>query len=422
MHRGALLTRFALMALVVGLAVQVVSPNTAAARSPMPDPAPSVGKMPVVTLEGTHYERGFRHGQLLHYKIVDIVDNYILPQTNRFLFSTILALAGHVIRIDPWVEQEAKGIVDGATKALSAPFRSEKLSKTFTWRDMAVISAYVDYAAIGCSSISIWGERSANSPATAKGFIGRNLDWDLSHALLRNQVLFLHLPKESDEVPFISLGFAGLIGCLSCVNSQGNAVFIHTGPRGTGGSFPPKEAVVPITLALREAIQKPSPQSPDPLAEVVRRIASLPRMGSFLVHLFVPGSEKTPKRYEPATVLELQPGRWAARTSKDAKELKGQAVAGTNHHRKLEKPEPCRRYAGIEEALSAAKEITPFNMRTILKQVRRDDNMQAMVLVPQTRELWLKSAWPCADKSDESCIIWDENTINLDDLFAGKIR
>ena len=80
-------------------------------------PAKTIAGVPVLVLEGDHYQRGYAHGKALRSRILDLVDNYILERTSPLLFYPMLQSVGDLMVVDPGLEEEAKGVVQGAKDA-----------------------------------------------------------------------------------------------------------------------------------------------------------------------------------------------------------------------------------------------------------------------------------------------------------------
>ena len=352
-------------------------------------PAWSFGGARVVVLSGTHRERGVAHGKALAAEVLDVVDNYVLESLNPLLYSVMVSRIDKLMIVDADMQAEAEGLVAGAREALGGNLRSGRLLRDIGWKDVVALNMYVDYVGAGCSSLSAWGDATMNSDLKERAVIARNLDWSLSDALLRNQVLFIHLPSEAGEKPFVSVGFAGFVGCLSCMSETGLAAFLNLGFGSRSGSFPPDYRFAPVSLTLRRGVEMPS--SEDPVGTSVKTLTSAPRVGSFIVHVLSAASRPG----GPAVVVELVSDGQAERQAADEKDLKGCFLVATNHHRKVSRPVECRRYeTAREQARLHLGGFGPAEMWKLAARVRRDDTMQSMLFVPATGELWLAVRGP----------------------------
>jgi hypothetical protein len=351
----------------------------------------------LVVLKGSHYQRGVAHGTALHAEIIDLVDNYLAQKVAvpQFFFAMLRQVAP-LIKVDAGLEQEARGIVEGARTAGGGSFRSRYQDADFTWQEMIALNTYVDYIGTACSSVSAWGEATAGTPLEGESILARNLDWSLAPELLRNQVIFVNLPSEEDEQPFISVGFAGFIGCLSCVNAGHLGAFLNLGYGDKSGRYPPTTEFVPAALAFRLAMEARGPSKGGPLEAFVRALTSHHHVGSFIIHAIVPASVTG----DPALVVELQTDTHEVRYARDDARLKVPTLIATNHNRKGTSPRSCRRYRKARErAALLGREVTPQALWETLAAMRRDDTMQRMLFVPSTGEFWLSVRRP-ADRPD----------------------
>jgi len=350
-------------------------------------PPAHLGGLPVVVLQGTHYERGVAHGAALHKQIIDLVDNYLaLKAASPILFFLMLQQVAPLISVEQGLQDEARGIVDGARKANGGTFRSRHREEDFTWQEILALNTYVDYIGTACSSVSAWGEATADSELKGKAVLARNLDWSLSPDLLRNQALFVHLPAEQGEQPFLSVGFAGFLGCLSCVNKAGLGAFLNLGYGDRAGTFPPTEEFLPAALAFRLAVETVAPPKTSLLDHFVARLTAHHHVGSFIIQAIAP---RDPGQ-DAAVVVELQAGSHALRTAGDDSQFDHPVLVATNHNRKAGKPRACQRYSiALAGAETAGKGFDGDGLWGLLTKMQRSDTMQRMLLVPSTGEFRL---------------------------------
>lgn len=380
-------------------ALLLVSLTTATADE-KPPTAKTVAGVPILVLEGDHYKRGYAHGKALRSQILDLVDNYILERTSPLVFYPMLQSVGELMVVDPGLEEEAKGLVQGARDAGDGTFKSDRLPAAFTWRDILAINTYIDYLGSACSSVSAWGAATQAPPLTGKGALVRNLDWSLSPALLRNQVVFVHKPSEKGKAAMVSVGFAGFLGCLSCINSEGLGVFLNLGFSSRSGKFPPSHRFTPSALALRTAVETlamdgvPGDKTTQ-LEYFVKKLTDTVRVGSFIIHAIAPRTGPA----EPALVVELVAGGHAVRTTEDQPEGSSFSLTATNHNRKLSPPVDCTRYAKAQEFLKKNKtNLGPDSLWELRNLIKRSDTMQSLLFVPATGEVWFSFRKPAPGK------------------------
>ena len=376
------------------------------------------GGLPVVLLKGTHHQRGIAHGKALHNKIVDLVDNYLVRDLNPFMFFAMLKKMGPLITSSEGLIAEAKGIVKGAKEAGGGLFRSKYRDDDFTWQEILALNVYVDYIGTACSSVSAWNQATRKSTLKGQTVIARNLDWSVHEALLRNQVLFVHLPEETNEQPFISIGFAGLMGCLSCANKAGLGAFLNLGYGNRSGSFPPEHPVTPAALAFRQAIETRTPEGKGLLDSFIATLTGTKRTGSFIIHAVTPNDGWT----EPAAVIELLPDEHKVRRAGDDNAFEAPILVATNHHRNAAPARACSRYTiALADAENHSWQYTPDELWKTLWRMRRDDTMQRMLYVPVTGEFRLSTLTPTGKKlklkTYKSTDFSPVDSITLDQLF-----
>jgi hypothetical protein len=368
--------------IIVPIFVALLLPLSATAAPP-----DRLGGLPVVVLQGTHYERGVAHGQALHTQIVDLVDNYLAKKAaSPILFFMMLQQVAPLMETHAGLQDEARGLVDGAKKANGGTFRSRYRDEDFTWQEILALNTYVDYIGTACSSVSAWGEATSEGELKGGALLARNLDWSLSPDLLRNQALFVHLPAEAGEQPFVSVGFAGFLGCLSCINQAGLGAFLNLGYGDAAGTFPPSEKFLPAALAFRLAVETVAPPDKSLLDHFVARLTAHHHVGSFIIQAIAP---RAPGQ-EAAVVVELQAGTHALRTAKDDRQFSHPVLVATNHNRKAGKARTCQRYSiAVAAAQKTGRAFDPDRLWKLLTKMQRSDTMQRMLLVPSTGEFRL---------------------------------
>jgi hypothetical protein len=352
------------------------------ARAEVPE---TVGGLRVVVLEGTHYERGYAHGKALHGRIVDLVDGYLVGRLpNPTLFFLMLRQVAPLLDVDDGLKEEARGLVQGALDANGGTFRSRYRTEDFTWEEILALNTYVDYIGTACSSVSAWGKATAGAGLEGGTVLARNLDWSLHPGLLRNQVLFVHKPAEAGEQPFVSVGFAGFLGCLSCMNGAGLGAFLNLGYGDRAGRFPPTEPFQPAALAFRRALETRPKADTALLDHFVAVLTGRTHVGSFILHAVAPAAGKE----DPAVVVELQAGTHALRRSGDDARFQSPILVATNHNRKAAAPRACQRYAvALADAETREWRYDPDSLWKLLGRMARDDTMQRLLFVPATGEL-----------------------------------
>ncbi|MBP7077258.1 MAG: hypothetical protein KBB11_09455 [Bacteroidales bacterium] len=211
----------------------------------------------VIVVHGTHSERGYAVGFLLADRIADIFNSYLLPafgsyyETGRMLIQT----DAH-ISIDDDYKTEAEAMADAINDA-------GVMEMEVDYVDILLANSFLDLQNFvgkdlgldnGCSSFINWGEATQGTSLNGTPVISRHLDWSNQQAIIRNQVLVVHIPSEENLQPWLLIGFAGQMSVLSGLNASGVAVMQHVlSDVNASASF--SKGYEPIWFSLRKAIE-----------------------------------------------------------------------------------------------------------------------------------------------------------------------
>ncbi|MCK5845807.1 MAG: T9SS type A sorting domain-containing protein [Bacteroidales bacterium] len=184
----------------------------------------------IIKVQGSHYERGFAQGELLGSRITDIFQNYVFPQfgsTATYNQVKAIVATGNLFSIDSLFIVEAKALIAGMNSVNSN-------TQNLDYADILLANSILDIksimqakAGLECSSLMSWGSAtSADATLSGKSVISRHLDWTIKPVLVRNQVMVIHVPSETNEQAWAQIGFAGMISVLSGFNAN-IGVFQH---------------------------------------------------------------------------------------------------------------------------------------------------------------------------------------------------
>jgi hypothetical protein len=317
---------------------------------------------PILTVWGTHAERGYAQGYLKGAEGKEMFEDYIvgyLASGSPFVYGFLRSHFLSNYTVDTEYQEEAAGVIQGLLDAGVDPYVST-LGRNIDATDLLVSNAIVDLStvaardAFGCSSLSSWGSSTIDDPTLAGHLvITRHLDWTKHPALTDNPLLTVHLPSEPDEQPWLSVGYAGLFGALSSVSASGVSAWLNMGNNDSGTAGAPYH---PILLTVRSGMESAdydgdgghTPQ------DVVAAIEDRTRRVDTIVHVTDdegPGSR-------PIIIESNNAAGVAVRDASDNTAIPGDNLAATNHFRVLYPPVYCYRYEAIAESLSASTDIT----------------------------------------------------------------
>ncbi|MEA3448695.1 MAG: T9SS type A sorting domain-containing protein [Bacteroidota bacterium] len=213
----------------------------------------------VVQVWGNHYERGYAQGYLLAGDMYDLLTNYLIPEFGSYMsYAKEVVAAGQHIAIDDKYITEAEGVIAGAADA--------GMDTTgIDYRDILVANSFLDLQGFSgfkhldfgtaCSALMSWGDATINTPLSGESVISRHLDWTVNSSITDNQVMVAHIPSEPDEQNWVMIGFAGQIGALSGVNTNGLAAFQNMMSDFSGQQAQINQGYQPVWFTLRDALE-----------------------------------------------------------------------------------------------------------------------------------------------------------------------
>jgi hypothetical protein len=343
------------------------------------DPASIHGTLSVVDGQrslrvwGTPTQMGHAHGALLRDAIVDVIEHYALQVVPPATLAATGAALGEVGDIAPSLREEAAGIIAGMREHGGAEIPA--LRRELVADDLLALNAMTDLVAIGCSSLSSWGAGVAEDRDGAP-MVVRNLDWSDDADLLEHQIILVTMPSDPTRQPVVSIGFAGYIACLSCLNEAGVTALFNMGyGEHTASLAGAMAGFAPANLLLRDALERRdvdgdgSSRADDGQAAITQAR----HVGRYLVHgVVVRGPESG-----------LGPERLAA----------------TNHLREKAAPTSCSRYTRLVRGAHRTPRFDRAALWDLGRSVRLDEVGHTVLVEPATRELtlWLRRPGDAAD-------------------------
>ena len=196
-----------------------------------------VGRHLVCVMEGTPEEMGYQHGRLLAKQIHYVMKEgyvakalYARGYTRDYIDSQSVRMEKH---FPPEYIAEIKGVVKGLKAAGVNDVGYEEIRMAATQAELlhhppntppdlqnAKTSQELPKS---CSNFAVWGKWTTDG----RLLHGRNLDWPIDNSAQESAAVLVWRPKggipgaRSDAHPFMMVGWAGAIGSVSGMNSQG---------------------------------------------------------------------------------------------------------------------------------------------------------------------------------------------------------
>ena len=212
----------------------------------------SVGGVWEMYLEGGAFERGVIRGKLSkellgrqeQYFVDEILRQVPSPNYLKFLKYFISWFNRN---LDEHIDEEYLLEIYGVS--LFQPdrfdFIAPKFARLLNYHAAHDIGhALVNMNMVGCTSFSVWDERSVDSSL----LVARNFDFYFGDDFSKEKIVCFVNPDQG--YPFAMISWAGMIGAVSGMNDKGLTVTINAAP-----SDIPVEAATPITIVVRKILQ-----------------------------------------------------------------------------------------------------------------------------------------------------------------------
>jgi len=247
-----------------------------------------------------------------------------------------------------------------------------------------------------CSALLVEAERSS----TGGPLMGRNLDYpSLGYA---HQYTLVTVYRPKGKHAFVSVGFPGLVGCLSGMNDAGLSVAVLEVFQAKDGETTFDVEGLPYALCYRKLLEECGT-----IDEAAKLLRSLPRVA--MTNLVVADRDGV-------AVFEVSPRRVEVRRAASG------ILPCTNHYvtpplAPKEQVDVCvtlERYDSLSKALDGRSRLSPEDLRHDLERASLGDlTLQTMVFEPRTLKLHLAVGELPAAKGPF-------HTLELGPLFRGE--
>lgn len=341
-----------------------------------------VSGITVLTVEGTPYEMGFQQGSLLKEDITTIYNIYLKEKVLKVWVKeySILGKGGPKAYSNPRgallefakksekhipaeLVEEMKGLADGAG---------------LKYEDVLIMSSHIDYFAVLCSTFV------ARGAATKDGKLveGRNLDWAQGGLKELDKYAAVIVFKPDNGLPFVSIGYPGIVGVLTGINGAGLAAELNFSMAVSGENGPDG---FPALVLMRKLIQNSST-----IGDAEKFLRGIQKMAGYNV-VAASASEKDARVVEITAktvgTVPLVNDTLVSTNHFMSKELAGK---NTNASGFSSSPSP-ERYARLVQLLKDNRgKIDPAAAMKMMHDggVQVPGTVQTVVISPETGDFW----------------------------------
>lgn len=335
------------------------------------------GRIRVLYLEGTPYERGYQHGKLLREEIKENIGYMYEQALDTYKSKELFAEAYE--RLRPHIPQEyideMHGLAHGAKIPLEMVHHIHALPSLTEWGGKKELKKIVkgmirgDVLGTTCSNFCIDGGNAGDGEM----YTVRILDWGLHKISKLHEYPLLAVHRDPSGHDSVVVGWVGFIGAVSGMNEQG----ITLGEMGY--KDPPHETLrgTPMIFVLREVLKRAGS-----LKEVQEVIKSYPGTNSF-VYLMSDGKSGESEMYvrDSTRFLVFKPGEDINDMDNNIPGIDGMLYAGHYNDRLTEKLNEYRGKATLQDL-----------MDVIIPYAAMKSNFHNVIYMPKSLRLWVNNA------------------------------
>ena len=306
---------------------------------------------------GETKERGFAHGYLLATEIRDDLDAALqsLPNFGAKKYErSLLPWSQRNFVWDEAAAAELDGLFEGLAEKLGPDgLQSRSLGRALTRADIVAINVLADYFGPACSGFAAWGKRTTGGEVIH----GRTLDFPIGPKVIADQIIVASAALPG-RAAWVAIGWPGLIGQYTGMNSPGLTVCIHDAYNlKHGGSA---RGFIARGLLARRMLEAIDPNASDPAEQGAKLAAAQPVACGDLFQLTWPRAAAEKLGGTPSAVLEFDP----ADRKVDIRRMDQTGVLVlTNHFLVRSPPEKCSRFKNMTDALATLeKNGTPVGL------------------------------------------------------------
>lgn len=345
---------------------------------------------PILLLEGSPYEIGYRHGSLLQEKIHRNIENHLTkPSFSEEAKKRIAAFLPEVPRllsyVAPEYREEMEGVADGANVPVSDIIRLNLFPEAFH-----------------CCAVTVKGKAGKDQSL----YHARLLDYGIGKGLESSAAICLI--KSPGKIPFFSVTYAGFIGCITGMNTKK----ISLGEIGGGGYG--RWNGIPMPFLLRTILESASSSE-----EAKKILLTSPRTCEYY---YIVGDGNTQESFgcyaTPETLRFLAPGTdYSISPPLNPEEdcrIETESPLKSSSGFFFSQPEDTLLLTGIiaperypilrERILEQYGSIDEIRLREIIKKpVAKTSNLHNAIFHPSSLRVWVSHAGPSGPELEPAC-------------------
>ncbi|HOX40098.1 MAG TPA: C45 family autoproteolytic acyltransferase/hydrolase, partial [Candidatus Brocadiia bacterium] len=207
--------------------------------------------LPVLHIEGSHYDMGYQHGYLLADWIGDIYDKIISLALERMTHEEF-ELMGRIteLYLPDAYRQETNGLIAGVTAAGG---------NDYSYYEVLAIHTFPDLVGSNCTQFAVSGSRTADGHV----IYGRNLDWDTATQFNRSSNILV-VAAPDDGHMFAAPSTAGNLAAFTGINEYGVTGATNYSPMDAESGFG-----LPIGFQVRLGLEKAA--TAEEFAQILQR-------------------------------------------------------------------------------------------------------------------------------------------------------
>jgi hypothetical protein len=340
------------------------------------------GRITVLYVQGTPYERGYQHGVLLRKQVEDNLVSIYEKALDKFYFQELFAEAYERSRayIPMEYTDEMHGLAHGSRLPLHVIHHMHILPSIGEWGGKKRVGKIIKKMMKGksleemdlgtsCSNITVSGSATSGG----KMYSVRILDWGLHRISKLHEFPLILVGRPDNGYAYCNISWVGFLGCISGMNEHG----ITIGEMGY--TDPPNETLygLPMPFLLREVMLKSKN-----LSDVRKVLSEAPGTNSF-AFLMSDGKTKEAQLYikDKDRFLAFDTGVYVADNEKKFPAIPDTCYAGA-YDDKLH--DSIQEYHG---------KITPRTLiKNIIPKVVMKTNFQNVIYVPEDLKFWVSNA------------------------------